>query len=104
MTAVLEVQGREQTIFCRPVHSFSKAAQQVEMKNKDRPHPAVRSCSGLLVVSLEGPIGPQKAADASLELENMRALRIQLSKTRFCSDALIGCIWGFSLSMFEGQS
>ena len=60
MTAVLEVQGREQTAFCRPVRSFSKVARQVGMKDGDGPRPAVPSCPGLLEVT---PPGPTRAPD-----------------------------------------
>jgi len=57
MTAVLEVQGRERTAFCRPVRSFSKVARQVGMKDEDGPLPAVPSRPGLLAVPPPGPTG-----------------------------------------------
>jgi len=57
MTAVLEVQGRERTAFCRPVRSFSKVARQVGMKDEDGPRPAVPSRPGLLAVPPPGPTG-----------------------------------------------
>jgi len=57
MTAVLEVQGRERTAFCRPVRSFSKVARQVGMKDEDGPRPAVPSRPGLLAVPPPGPAG-----------------------------------------------
>ena len=57
MRAVLEVQGRERTAFCRPVRSFSKAARQVGMKDEDGPRFAVPSRPGLLAVPPPGPTG-----------------------------------------------
>jgi len=58
MTAVLEVQGRERTAFCRPVRSFSKVAREVGMKDEDGPRPAVPSRPGLLAVPRRAPRGP----------------------------------------------
>ena len=57
MTAVLEVQGRERTAFCRPVRSFSKVARQVGTKDEDGPRFAVPSRPGLLAVPPPGPTG-----------------------------------------------
>jgi len=58
MTAVLEVQGREQTAFCGPILSFSKVARQVGMKDKDGPRPPVPYRPGLLGVPRRAPRGP----------------------------------------------
>ena len=57
MTAVLEVQGRGRTAFCRPVPSFSKVARQVEIKDEDGLRFAVPSRPGLLAVPPPGPTG-----------------------------------------------
>jgi len=43
MTAVLEIQGRGRTAFCRPVQSFSQVARQVGMQDEDGLHFAVPS-------------------------------------------------------------
>jgi len=63
MTAVLEVQGRERTAFCRPVRSFSKVARQVGMKDEDGPRPAVPSRPGLLAVPPPGPAGAPEGCE-----------------------------------------
>jgi len=57
MTAVLEVQGRGGTAFCRPVPSFSKVARQVEIKDEDGLRFAVPSRPGLFAVPPPGPTG-----------------------------------------------
>ena len=57
MTAVLGIQGRGRTTFCRPVRSFSKVARQVGMKDEDGPRFAVPSRPGLLAVPPPGPTG-----------------------------------------------
>jgi len=54
MTAVLEVQVREPTAFCRPVRSFSKVVWQVGIKEEDRPRFAFPSPPGLLAVPPPG--------------------------------------------------
>ena len=57
MTAVLEIQGRGRTAFCRPVQSFSQVARQVGMKDEDGLRFAVPSRPGLLAVPPPGPTG-----------------------------------------------
>ena len=57
MTAVLEIQGRGRTEFCRPVQSFSQVARQVGMKDEDGLRFAVPSRPGLLAVPPPGPTG-----------------------------------------------
>ena len=56
-TAVLEIQGRGRTAFCRPVQSFSQVARQVGMKDEDGLCFAVPSRPGLLAVPPPGPTG-----------------------------------------------
>jgi len=57
MTAVLGIQGRGRTAFCRPVQSFSQVARQIGMKDEDGPRFAVSSRPGLLAVPPPGPTG-----------------------------------------------
>ena len=57
MTAVLEIQGRGRTAFCRPVQPFSQVARQVGMKDEDGLRFAVPSRPGLLAVPPPGPTG-----------------------------------------------
>ena len=57
MTAVLKIQGRGRTAFCRPVQSFSQVARQVGMKDEDGLRFAVPSRPELLAVLLLGPTG-----------------------------------------------
>ena len=57
MTAVLEIQGRGRTAFCRPVQSFSQVARLLEMKDEDGLRFAVPSRPGLLAVPRAGPTG-----------------------------------------------
>ena len=61
MTAVLEVQGRERTAFCRPVRSFSKVARQVGMKDEDGP----RLVPGSWQSPRRAPRGPRTAANTA---------------------------------------
>jgi len=68
MTAVLEVQGRERTAFCRPVRSFSKVARQVGMKDEDGPLPAV---PGSWQSPRRAPRGPRTAANTSFLFFNI---------------------------------
>jgi len=63
MTAVLEVQGREQTAFCRPVRSFCKLARQLGMKEEDGPRPAVPSRPLILAVPTPRPTGAPHACE-----------------------------------------
>ena len=60
MTAVLEIQGRGRTAYCRPVQSFSQVSRQVGMKDEDGLRFAVPSRPGLLAVP---PPGPTEAPD-----------------------------------------
>ena len=57
MTAVLDIQGRGRTAFCRPVQSFSQVARQVGMKDEDGLRFAVPPRPGLLAVPPPGPTG-----------------------------------------------
>ena len=57
MTAVLEIQGRGRTAFCRPVQSFSQVARQAGMKDEDGLRFAVPSRPWLLAVPPPGPTG-----------------------------------------------
>jgi len=68
VTAVLEVQGRERTAFCRPVRSFSKVARQVGMKDEDGPLPAV---PGSWQSPRRAPRGPRTAANTSFLFFNI---------------------------------
>jgi len=57
MMAVLEIQGRGRTAFCRPVQSFSQVARQVGVKDEDGLRFAVPSRPGLWAVPPPGPTG-----------------------------------------------
>ena len=54
MTAVLEIQGRGRTAFCRPVQSFSQVARQVGKRDEDGLLFAIPSRPGRLAVPLPG--------------------------------------------------
>jgi len=66
MTAVLEIQGRGRTKFCRPVQSFSQVARQVGMKDEDGLRFAVLSRPGPLEVPPPGPTGAPDACEHCL--------------------------------------
>jgi len=69
MTAVLEIQGRGRTAFCRPVQSFSQVARQVGMKDEDGLRFAVSSRPGFLAVPPPGPTGAPDACEHCESLE-----------------------------------
>ena len=80
ITAVLEIQGRGRTAFCRPIRSFSQIARQVGMKNEDRLRFAVPSRPGLLAVPPAGPYGASDGCEHCCGVFSVRLLQLLCSE------------------------